>query len=240
MTVKKIKVTKKSKAAQMSAPVTKAVDKEVAKVLKRKGLVPEVKLLDNVLTVTNLPKSNAAYSTLLNNVVGGSAESQRDGNIIQMKRLRFSAIIAPKSLPATGGVPGAGDNTECMVGVRFLIVQDKQTISDTTPALTDVLASLVTNDLPLISPQTIVQQKRFKILYNSVKFCEIGKSYHKFSKVIKLNRPAIYNGTASTDIQKNGIYLYCWYNDFGVPTTGADVNDGPRFIYWSRLEYTDN
>lgn len=219
-------------------PVTeKSVTKTVNKVLRKKGLKPEVKLSDNTQTVTTLPKSDGpAYSTLLSNIGGGSAEGQRDGNIIFMKRMRFKLAIAPKHLPSTGEI---GSNIECMVGVRVMVVMDRQTISDTTPALSDVIASSLSNDLPLISPQTVLQQKRFKILYDKTKYCEIGHNYHTFSKVIKVNKDVLFNGTATTDIQKNGIYLFAWYNDFGVPTSGADINEGPRFIFWARSEYTD-
>lgn len=218
---------------------TKVIDKEISKVLKRRGLTAEVKLLDNTQTITNLPKSDGpAYLTLLNNVVGGSAEAQRTGNIIRMQRIRFKLAIAPKNLAQTADSPT--NVRGCYVSVRIMIVQDKQQIGDTTPALSDIIAASVSSDLPAISPQTVLQQKRFKILYDKLKFCEISKNFHVFSKVVKLKRDAIYNGTASTDIQKNGIYLVAYYNDYGIPQTAAtSINEGPRFMYWSRLEYTD-
>lgn len=232
--------SKKKSKSRKSRTSEKAVTKTVNKVLRKKGLKPELKLFDNTLTVTNLPKSDGpAYSTLLNNIPGGSSESQRDGNIIFQKRLRFKMTLAPKHIPAIGQTANGGDNSASMVAVRVMLVMDRQTISDTTPALSDVLASTLSNDLPIISPQTILQQKRFKILYDKVKFCEVTKNYHLFSKVIKVNKDIVYNGTANTDIQKNGIYLFAWYNDYGVPTSGTDVNDGPRFTYWARSEYTD-
>lgn len=229
------------KKTKSTSKTIKLVDKEISKFARRHGLKPEVKLFDNNQVVTNLTKSDSSpYSTLLNNVAGGSAESQRTGNIIRMLRLRFKLIIAPKTIPAIGQPEGGGDNKACMVGVRVMVVMDRQQVSDDNSLLLDeVIAGTLNNDLPLIAPQTILQQKRFKILYNKVKFCEIGSNYHMFSKVIKLNKDAIFNGTSATDIQKNGVFLLAWYNDFGVPLTGVDLNEGPRFIFWSRLEYTD-
>jgi len=239
MVKKTVKKTRKPKTTIVKYPNIKLqIDKEITRMLKKKGLEPEVKLFDNTATVANLSKSDGpAYSTLLNNVVGGSSESQRDGNIIFMKRMKFKFAIAPKNLPGAGST--LSDNRECMVMVRVLIVMDTQTISDTTPALSDVIASSLSNDLPIISPQTILQQKRFKILYSAVRMCEIGRNYHVLGKTIKLSKEAIYNGTAATDIQRNGIYLFAWYNDYGVPVNTSGTNDGPRFTYWSRLEYTD-
>lgn len=217
----------------------KFVKKVVNRVLNTRGIKPEVKIFDNSAVIANVPLSTAPYATLLNNIAQGDSVSTRDGNIINMKYLDVKMVLSPKSLPATGGVQGAGDNRECMVGVRMMIVRDKQ--EDGTFAIGDLLQSTSADDRQLISPTSIAQQKRYEILYDRVRFCELGKNYHLLRARVPFKRPlkVIYNGTAATDIQKNGIYFVLFYNDFGVPTTGTDINDGPRFTYYSRILYTD-
>lgn len=218
------------------------ITKVVNKVMSRKGIRPEVKLFDNSAVIANVPLSTAPFTTLLNNIAQGDTVSSREGNIINLKHLDVRVMLVPKNLPATGGVTGFGSNQECMVGVRMMVVQDKQQVpDDNTFDVTELLASTSADDRTIMSPYTIAQQKRFVVHYDKVRFCEIGKNYHYLRASIPFTKPlqCIYNSTASTDIQKNGLFLVLFYNDFGVPTTGSDVNVGPRFVYYSRCKYTD-
>lgn len=218
----------------------KAIKKVVTTMLNRRGLKPEVKIFDNSSVIANIPLGSAAYATLLNNIAQSVGVSGRVGNIINIKSMDVRVAIAPKRLPDTSDATTGG--VECMVGVRFMVVQDLQQVADdNTFDITTCLASTSADDRTLISPYTITEQKRYKVLYDRVRFCEIGKNYHylranlRFPKGLK----TIYNGAGATDIQKNGIWLVIFYNDFGVPLTGTQVNDGPRFVAYARTVYTD-
>lgn len=88
--------------------------------------------------------------------------------------------------------------------VRVLIVQDKQQIADTYPTLNDVLETVT----PLSSLDTARFPGRFNVLYSKNIILDSASRTIDFDKVrIDYSTHVKYNGTASTDIAKNGIYF---------------------------------
>ena len=88
--------------------------------------------------------------------------------------------------------------------VREILFQDMQQISDTTPSASDIL-EVSTDPMSYISKTTA---GRFKILEDKVYTLESGnKGLYRVARHTKTyNHHVKYNGAATTDIQKGGIY----------------------------------
>lgn len=110
--------------------------------------------------------------------------------------------------------------------VRLVVVRDKQQIGDTSPTYTDVYESAGTQ--AFLNKNTV---GRFDILYD--RMCDLDSNNPQIiiNHYIKLNQHVRFNGTASTDIQKGGIYFFA-VSDQGtnLPTVGMSV----------RLAFYDN
>lgn len=111
--------------------------------------------------------------------------------------------------------------------MRVLLVQDTQQIGDTTPGYTDVLNSSST-----VANMNLSTVGRFQILMDKNFWLDTGnfKTY-KIQKYFKINQHVRYNGTASTDIQKNGIYLML---------CSSEPTNTPTFTYSVRIGWHDN
>lgn len=157
---------------------------------------PEVKFVDNLLS--NYDYWTGAGSlgpTSMFAIAQGNGTSNRDGDVINIKsvhaRCTFTCL--------------AGSN----IRFRVLIVRDKQQVPDTTPAITDVLSVSTTGALPVYNTRARYQLIHDKVFSMNANFLnqdmsmtvDIKKSFPKGLKVQ-------YNGSASTDIQKNGLYLF--------------------------------
>ena len=131
----------------------------------------------------------------LNGLPVGDSEGSRTGNSILMKYVYSKTVVSIH--------PSATFSR-----VRFVIVQDTQQIGDTQPALTDVYESVST--ISLLNKATV---GRFKILYDKLYDLDQNNPQIIVDKYVPLNLHARYNGTASTDIQKNGLYLMLVSNE---------------------------
>lgn len=151
--------------------------------------------------------------THITDIAVGDDAGSRTGNSIllrnMLKRIRFT-----KHASAT------------TTFIRYMIVQDTQQVGDTTPAITDVLEYADVD-----SPMKLGSSGRFKVMLNRMVALDTNRlTFHKetFSKLYSHIR---YNGNASTDIQKNGIYLIL---------ISDQLTNTPSVDWYFRLGYHDN
>jgi len=110
--------------------------------------------------------------------------------------------------------------------VRVMLFLDRQQVSDTTPTDSPIVGS--PKHLGTYDPQLI---NRFKILYDKTFALSTTTSACRVIKIYKkLYTNTRYNGTASTDIQRNGLYL--WF-------VGADNTHKASIEYFARVAYVD-
>ncbi len=177
-----------------------------------KSMVNAEKGLHDV-NLSSTPVAAGAALTL-NAIAQGDTQITRDGRSILMKYLSLKYQLVQHITPI---------NTLC----RIVVVMDKQTIADSTPSFTTVFQT--------VSMTAHLDRDafgRFTILYDKTHvLSDAGQTSVFVNVMISLNKHAYFNGTASTDIQKNNIFLL---------TASTEAADGPAFAGQSRLRYYDN
>ena len=145
---------------------------------------------------------------------------------------RTGSSIKPLSLHCKFSL--VGNTTSVLANlVRILVVQDKQQIADTVAAPADLTSPLAFLNLASNDPH------RFSYLYdkvytrdrNSVTLTGSGRYDHYEEIYIPLSGHIYYNGTASTDIQKNGITV--------VAISDSAANHDTLAVN-AKLVFTDN
>lgn len=175
----------------------------------------EKKKYDVEVTATTVSSSGAVYS--LSGIAQGDTDQLRNGNSILCQNLYLRGVVAqPNNLTGM---------------FRLIIFLDKQQVSDTSPSLTDVIDPTFSNYYN--APLNNLTVGRFKILKDTKFHTEPGSAITiPFKYFIPLTGHHMrFNGTASTDIQKGGIYILV------VSDKGALF---PTIEYVSRLTFTDN
>lgn len=157
--------------------------------------------------------SSAGAMTNLVQIGSGDQSNQRTGNSVLLRNHLFRLRVTKNASAST-------------TIFRYMIVQDTQQISDTSPTVGDVL-----DTVDVDSPLNLANSGRFKILVNKTIMLHANSPmYHKESyKSMYLHIK--FNGTAPTDIQKNGLYLL---------TISDQPTNTPVIDLWSRLGYRDN
>lgn len=216
--------------ARLGGLATKGTLTSQVKSLQRfvKKLAPEVKSADISINTTNLTSAGSVIH--LSAIAQGSNLSNRIGDSINVTRLDFGLEIS-KSTDAPGPIT-AGT-------VRFAIVQDKQQVPDTAPAAADIF----TNANPLLDFPNTAQQDRFRVLWISPILSIPRMSLDTDTNVgiptinnfvtgsVNCRITVEYNGTASTDQQKNGLYFVSLTDDaVGTMDTSGVL----------RISYTDS
>jgi len=179
-----------------------------------KALSPEVKTIEVNTNVTNLTSSGSIQHVTA--IGQGDDVGDRTGNTIDLKEIYMQSSFTLGS----DGTSGAS--------FRIAIVRDTQQVADTTPAVVDVFSSAN----PLVAMPNIGNRERFKFLYMSpiVPINQLANwgMNHKFDW--KGNYKVMYNGTASSDIQKGGIYILF------LTDAGGNTMD---FVSRVRLTFSD-
>lgn len=159
------------------------------------------------------PGTTPAISQLIA-IAQGDGEAQRTGNSILAKYIDYNIRIIINA-------SGTADV------VRVVMFMDTQQIADTSPSWTDVFDSA--------DPQTnllVANLGRFSILYDKLVPLTInGREAVVLRGKVPLNHHVRYNGTASTDIQRGGLF-------FGV--VGLDNTNKAQITSRVRLAYYDN
>lgn len=148
----------------------------------------------------------------------GDTQVTRTGNSILAKTLVWNGNMYINATQTT--------NTR----ITLALVQDKQQVADTTPAITDIFSS-DTDPHTLLKLGTL---GRFKLLMRK-QFTLDSNAAGNNARSLKLFKPlnfhVRYNGTGTGDIQKNGLYLI-------MITSEATLY--PTISVNTRLSYHDN
>lgn len=188
-----------------------------------KNLAPEKKYADISLAQTNIPLTGAV--THITQVAQGDTIGTRSGNAIQLV-----------SITCKGKVGFGGSALSVGSYLRILVVVDKQQIADTTPAAATIITDGVfTADPVSMLPNTDFLE-RFRILHSSRLYdgsriaTGTATQDRTFEYSWNGNIKVEYNGTAATDIQKNGVYVVFLTDDAAATVDYSGV---------SRIGYTD-
>ena len=159
--------------------------------------------------------SNTSKIHPLNHIAQGDGVDFRTGNSILVKRLVMNGYMYINSSQTS--------NTRVMLA----IVLDKQQVSDTTPSITDIFSSAG-------DPSTLLNVNntgRFKIVWRRQYTMEaqtVGSSSKQLKLFKRFHFHTRYNGTADTDIQKNGLYLVMITSE---PSLYPVININARLSY---------
>jgi len=217
-----------SKLSTKSSLVTvskKQVDQNQSRVIQRlvkltRGIAPERKFFDTSLSFINVADTAGAI-VQITSIAQGDTVGTRTGNKIRIKALYVQVRVSTQSL--------AGLAEEY---VRFMVVQDMQQVSDTAPTVANIVnnTALPQNALPLVA-----SQGRYRILHTFKLFdgqmllaSNATQSSTQTWVKYGLDIPVTYNDTASSDIQKNGIYVICYTNE---PTDVIDCDGLARVTF---------
>lgn len=178
-----------------------------------KGLVNS-EMLHKQNTQTGITISTTGAIAHITNIGQDDTDSGRTGNSILVRNILLR-IAWLQSLTAN------------QTGVRYMLVMDKQQVSDTPPAITDILSSA-----DIIAPLNDANTGRFKVLLNKVFYLDVAKErVHYREHYLKMYQHVRYNGTASSDIQKCGIYLV---------VISTEPTLAPTLKYEVKVGYHDN
>lgn len=157
--------------------------------------------------------SSAGVIFQLTEISQGNTMGTRTGNSILLRNLSQRLRLTKNTSAVT-------------TVVRVILFQDKQQVADTQPTIGDVLQS-TSVDAPLNANNF----GRFNILTSKVIVLDSNRPmYHKESFRSMFSHVR-FNGTASTDISKNGLY---------VMFISDQPTNQPTLDYYSRLSYRDN
>lgn len=143
----------------------------------------------------------------------GDAEGSRTGNSVLLKYLYMKMTVRL-------------DITSAYNRLRVVVVRDKQQIADNPPTYTDVYET--TSTTSLLNKNTV---GRFDILFDRNFDIDANNPQILLDQYVSLNSHARYNGTASSDIQKGGIWLM-------LVSDAASAQ--PTLSYNNRVMYIDN
>lgn len=113
--------------------------------------------------------------------------------------------------------------------IRVLVLIDLQQVADTDPSYTNIIDPTFTDQI--LAPLNNESVGRYKMLMNRVFTLDTNKPNQTFQRYFKLSHHIRYNGTASTDVQKGGIYVFAVCDD--------NVNQ-PSLTMQSRTYFYDN
>lgn len=183
---------------------TRAIAKRGLRVAKTLAKSRETKYSNQ--TYTTAMSTATGIVSLLSGIGQGDTASLRDGNKITLRSIRMQGDFH---------LPFSSANDYPTV-YRVIFFQDRQQVGDTSPAVTDVLASAVYN-APYNYPSV---QKRFKILYDRTfsqspfifatsapAIVNIGSTRPFKHWVFPTMKQIYYNGANASDTQKNHVYM---------------------------------
>jgi len=177
-----------------------------------KGLVNSELLKSD--TNSNTTISNSGTIIRMVDIAQGDGDGQRTGNSILIRSINLKMAFFQHA--------SATDTL-----YRVILLQDKQQQADTNPTVADILESTST-----LSPLNSDTVGRFKILKNwFFHTSDASDTVKHFNFFLNLRQHMRYNGSASTDYQKDGIYLLL-LSDQSTNT--------PTIYYNKRVSYHDN
>lgn len=164
----------------------------------------------------NQSLSTTPGNQLLANIAQGDGDGARTGNSILVKGISYNGTISIH--------PSASISQ-----VRLVVVMDKQQIGDTGPGFGDIYDTGTNLVQSLMNPTTL---GRFTVLMDKQFYLAQGsRESYTCKGFIPLKNHIRYNGANTTDIQKNGIYLFYLSNE---------ATNTPSLVSTWRLFYHDN
>lgn len=168
----------------------------------------------------------------LTEIAEGDASLNRDGLKITPHSLYLNyQIIHPSDEAAASQT-----NDPKPAFHRVMVVRDLQQVSDTNPSAATVVES--TPDFAIAGLSRLSGTKRFQVLYDKRHKTTAQNSGIIASKYINLKGKVSniqYNGAASTDIQKNGLYVIA-----GTSFDSATNYNNAIYELFARFRFTDN
>lgn len=161
--------------------------------------------------------ANTGTVVPITNLAQGDSVSSRDGNQVKTSDVLIRFKVEGNATYAA------------TQAARLIVVQDLQQVNATNPTPSDLMA-VVTGDVTE-APFKIGTVGRFRVLAD--KRLSLV-STHTISGEIRIKISSIvrYSSTASSDITKNGIYLF-YFSNF-------NTSNMPQLSCWSQLKYYDN
>lgn len=194
----------------------RAVDAKQNKAIRKleKKLQAEVKELITVQASFPITSTGDVIAVTL--IGQGDSMSQREGNSVKLQHLTMRHVFEHNI---------SGNINQF---VRVILFCDRQQIADTLPAVTDVLESA-----SHLSPYSLASKGRFTILSDKL-FRLNANTYNGKAMVMKRKMSQIvrWNSSATTDIQKNGIFI--------LFISSQASSNYPAGNYHTRLCYIDN
>lgn len=225
-----VPVSAKQAESNLAARVVK-----LAKLVR--GLKPEVKYIDVSLATTNAATAGTVIH--LTPISQGTAVNTRVGDVVRMLWYQVNLNILFTSSVMTTVTENPA--------FRFYIVQDRQQGADTAPTLAQLVDNPALPSYQLLEIQSAMQG-RFKVLYDSkpqlmaagtIAVADLDSSISfparfQFNFQRNFKSQINFNGAASTDIQRGGIY-------FMFSTNMVDVGAAAcvDFVGTTRIAYTD-
>lgn len=176
--------TKKYSVSQLAQKAIKGVN-------YIRGLVnSEMYKLDTAVTGT-VPDSGAV--THITALAQGDGEGARTGNSIFVRSINWKGQVYRTT-------SGNANQT-----FRVMVIMDNQQLTDSSPGVTDILQSATVYSH--LNKNTV---GRFSVLANKVfMLSSTGDLGKNLNINIPLKHHVRYNGSASTDIAKGGLYVLC-------------------------------
>lgn len=186
---------------------------------------PEKKFLETSLALTDIVDATGGIVNLVT-VAEGASENERIGHVVNVSDIKVNVVYSAAATVTVGA------NSF----VRFALVVDKEQVADTNPTTANVFSNADPSAFP-----TSQFLERFRILYLSPVLSgrmmildtdtagiptRSNMQEYTWSGNVKVQ----FNGSAGTDIEKNGIYFCVLLSGFSstLDTTGT-----------ARVGYTD-
>lgn len=161
--------------------------------------------------------TNSGGVIALHGVAQGDTINDRNGNSIFARSLSGWLSLSRSQ--------SAGNAVQV---IKLAIVQDMQQVADSDPSYTSIW-----NAVSPLALTAVTQLGRYKILWSRVVHLDITSNVGAVKKVfLPMKHHIRYNGTATSDIQKGGLYL--------TYTTDQTVSNYPDLGYNLRLSFYDN
>lgn len=178
---------------------------------------PELKV--NEIIPSTISFDTAGGSTSVITLIGeGIGRGQRIGD-----------KVIVKSISVCGDFAADQASAQVEEWVRFAIVQEKQQIGDTSPPLSAIYAQ----DNNPFSMRELASRGRFRVLASRTFKLDHRNVQTKMVFInfnFKTGLTVRYNGAATTDIQKNGLYVVLQSNALATQPTKVNLIKRVRYI----------
>lgn len=178
-----------------------------------KGLVNSEQFVHDVAGFVN--PTIAGDAIPLTDIPQGDQIGTRTGNSILVKRAYIRVKLDKHATPASSTI-------------RYALVRDSQQVSDGAPTYENVFSP----GGGVLSALNSAQLGRFTILEEKLLTVDTDNPSRVFVINVSMSSHVRYNGSNSTDIQKNGLYL--------VVCSTENSGTQPTFTYRSRVYFHDN